>query len=1315
MAIILSLCSFSSLQAQQKRFTKQLFTKIVAKRNTNCILEDSNGIIWYGGSGLFKYVGNKSVNVLHSTLNGDSIKLGTINVIYEDQKGRIWIGTTNGLFNYNRETNLIKESFPHFFKTRLGNKSIIYSIFEDSASRLWVGGEDRIFLIPFSEGEKNQIIEDFIEEPKYQSIRGVRKIVEDKYETIYFATSRGLLKLNENLTTTFLALKTAKPYFCFDIILGYDNNLWLATNNGLRVYNINEQQFDNTPISNKLNTPIRSLLFEKDGGLWLVKNNGLVHQLPNGKIETYNQPDFHYIDFLHKDRFGNLWIGSLSHILYLPLATNEKFPFYAIEGNKKNTDNYINRLIQDKNGGFWFRLLRTGLGYTSGLDATFEVRLQPDPNHYIEEIKDFCVDVDSNVWVITLSHGLYLFEKGKMPAKYIELGDSVKLAQPLRIIADSKDNQILWFSSKFGLCAVNRHNYTHKWFHPKRDLPFVDRNGVGQISQSDDGNIWLRLLINEDYTLSYFDKKQNVFVINQTFSDSTRGVRMRELISASRNKIAAASSKGMFFMDISEQRINNFFNPLSFQSVAQDQDGHFWFTEKNKVYKYDGQKFSSISIPSQFGNFVGGSSIIANAGYPIFGCQNGMLLVNPEKMKKDMLAPKVILNGLAILNKPKNLGKSLENIHKIELPFKENSIGLAFSALHFLQEENIQYKYKLENFQDDWIEPTSNQPTASYNNLAPGIYYFKAIAANADGVWTPESKALNIKLSILPPWYRTTWAYLLWITLIGSLAYWFYRFQLNRQLEKAEAFRLKEMDEVKTKLYTNITHEFRTPLTVINGIAKKLQGQVDFSVREGLNLIGRNGQQLLNLVNQMLDLSKLESGHLDTNMEQGDIILFLNYLLESFHSLAESKKIILHFETSHPHFLMDFDTEKIRQIINNLLQNAIKFTPTNGQVYLRVKEDNQALYVEVEDTGVGIPPHQLEKIFDRFYQVDDSATRKGEGTGIGLTLTKELVKLLGGNIEVESQFGKGSRFYFTLPVTQNAEIATHAVDKKKAVHPTDIAEKPSNVVVRQSILPTNKKPISLLIIEDNADVVRYLSMVVPTNYQISTATNGKAGLVKAQKDFPDIIICDVMMPEMNGYEVCKQLKADLSTSHIPIILLTAKADFDSKIEGLAQGADAYLTKPFQEQELNLRLEKLLANRKKLQEYYTSKIFKDQSSSAMESANQLSAPDKAFMQQLLQIMEENFKNPSFSADNLCSLLFVSYSTCLRKVKNITGMGVTEYIHHYRLQKAALWLREQPEKTILQIALALGYNSQSYFNRVFKKHFGCTPSQFREKTT
>ncbi len=476
--ILLSFCSITILQAQQKRFTKQLFTKTVAKRNTNCILEDSNGIIWYGGNGLFKYVGNKSINVLHSTLNGDSIKLGTVNIIYEDLKGIIWIGTTNGLFKYNRETNLIKEYLPHLFKNRIGNKSIIYSVFEDSESRLWVGGEDRIFLILTSIKEENRFIEDFKIPPIYQSTRGVKKIVEDKYGTIYFATSVGLLKLNENFTTSFLKPDSLNVYFALDIELGHGDNLWVATNNGLWVYNIKGQQFKKVPISNKINAPIRSLLFEKDGGIWLTQNNSLKHILPDGKIESYNQTDFHYIDYLHKDRFGNLWLGSLTNILYFPLVTNEKFPFYAIEGNKNNTDNYIQRLIQDKNGGFWFRLLRTGLGYSSGLDAPFEVRLQPTPNHYIEEIKDFCVDADSNVWVITLSNGLYLFEKGKMPAKYIDLGDSIKLAQPLRMLADSKDKELLWFSSKFGLCVVNRHSYTVEWFYPKKDGIFQKRKKI---------------------------------------------------------------------------------------------------------------------------------------------------------------------------------------------------------------------------------------------------------------------------------------------------------------------------------------------------------------------------------------------------------------------------------------------------------------------------------------------------------------------------------------------------------------------------------------------------------------------------------------------------------------------------------------------------------------------------------------------------------------------------------------------------------------------------------------------------------------------
>jgi len=555
----------------------------------------------------------------------------------------------------------------------------------------------------------------------------------------------------------------------------------------------------------------------------------------------------------------------------------------------------------------------------------------------------------------------------------------------------------------------------------------------------------------------------------------------------------------------------------------------------------------------------------------------------------------------------------------------------------------------------------------------------------------------------------------------GALLFGIRHYELRRQLARAEARRLQELDLVKNRFYTNITHEFRTPLTVINGMADRLQGQVDFAAREGLQLIRRNGRQLLGLVNQILDLAKLESGSLPVNLVQGDVVVFLKYLLESFRSLADDKYITLHFTSAPNSFLMDFDAEKLRSIIGNLLHNAIKFTPEKGRVEVKVAVAGERFRIEVADNGRGIPPGQLDRIFDRFHQVDGSATRSGEGTGIGLTLTRELVKLLGGEISVESAEGRGSTFTVLLPVGRKA-----AAVRPGLLQQPDLASFQNWSVQKPAALETGRvkienmsvqKPV-LLIIEDNPDVVQYITLVLQNSYHLLTAANGKLGLETARAEVPDLILSDVMMPGMDGYEVCRRLKSDRTMSHIPVVMLTAKADFDSRMEGLEGGAEAYLAKPFEERELVTVLRKLLENRELLRRHFTSVEFVGGAvrpvgtQSADSSGAKANPRDEQFLKEVLEMVNAHLHDTGLTAEGLADLLHVSYNQLFRKTKALTGMGVTEYVRHIRLHKAARLLVERKELSVSQVAQDVGFNHPGFFSREFKKVMGATPKQYRE---
>jgi len=702
--------------------------------------------------------------------------------------------------------------------------------------------------------------------------------------------------------------------------------------------------------------------------------------------------------------------------------------------------------------------------------------------------------------------------------------------------------------------------------------------------------------------------------------------------------------------------------------------------------------------------------------------KSGIHAFHPEQIRKDSIRPRVYLTGFKVLNKPHELGKAPELVQEIRLPFVSNNVlSFEFAAVHFIRSTDVQFRHKLEGFESDWVETPSTERWATYTNLSPGTYTFSVLAANADGFWTNEHEGLKIRLVIEPPWHRTWLAYLLYLAAALALLFGIRRYELRRHLAQAEAQRLKELDLAKSRLYTNITHEFRTPLTVILGMEEQLRKDPGAWLDEGLRLIRRNGKQLLLLVNQLLDLAKLESGSLPLQLVQGDVVRYLHYLTESFHSYADSKDIRLHFRSDFAELTMDHDPEKLQTVVSNLLSNAIKFTPAGGDVYVDVRLPNNlarlqvraeiahrdsSIIIQISDTGPGIAPEHLPPIFDRFFQADDSHSRAGTGTGIGLALVKELVRLMGGDISVESEPGKGARFSMHLPVARTADnISTDEQTQHDAAFAETILPVPETAT---ALLPADSGDrYTVLLVEDNPDVIVYLSSVLALHYRIETAKNGQEGIEKAFELVPDIIVSDVMMPGKDGFELCRTLKSDERSSHIPIVLLTAKSDQPSKIEGLRYGADAYLAKPFHQEELLVRLEKLIEVRRRLQERF------QQTGSVRTAALQRPAQnlDDVFLQKIVRTVEAQMSDEEFGMPELCRALHMSRTNLFRKLKAVTGKTATDLIRSLRLEKAKELL-ETAEMNVTEVSDAVGFRSPNYFSRVFQEAFGVALSAVRK---
>lgn len=561
---------------------------------------------------------------------------------------------------------------------------------------------------------------------------------------------------------------------------------------------------------------------------------------------------------------------------------------------------------------------------------------------------------------------------------------------------------------------------------------------------------------------------------------------------------------------------------------------------------------------------------------------------------------------------------------------------------------------------------------------------------------------------------RILWAALLVTAILLLIAVLYFRNKqkANKELGRlnaeirAQKDKLEELDASKSRFFTNISHEFRTPLTIIKGMVEKVREKPDVHLEDGTLMIRRNALNLLDLVNQILDLRKLESKELQLHLQQGDIIAYLKYITESHSSYAAQEALLLHFETAVPALQMDYDAEKLLRVVSNLLSNAIKFTPEQGSIYFRVRQDQlgdiPALQLQVEDTGIGISEDNLPYIFDRFYQEDNSPTRSGEGTGIGLALTKELVTLMGGSITAQSIPDQGSTFSILLPISTVAQTLHQPFTEvdTTVVMPADLEQGQL-----ESPVSTSAKSLELaklLIVEDNVDVQRYLQAALKDYYDIEIAANGAAGIARAIETIPDLIISDVMMPEKNGYELTAALKEDERTNHIPIILLTAKSDIDSKISGLEKGADAYLAKPFEERELLVRIDQLLALRKKLQARYANMDF-----SATHTSPEVIDP---LLQKLHDFVEEHISEADLNMERISKVLAMSRTQIFRKLKALTGQSPTRFIRAIRLSKGKQLLATT-DMTISEVAYEVGFTSLSYFSKAFVEEFGTRPSEIR----
>ncbi|GAB3692073.1 hybrid sensor histidine kinase/response regulator transcription factor [Spirosoma flavus] len=1304
----------------------------LSDNSVNCILQDREGFMWFGtNDGLNKYDGY-TFTVLKSNPNDPqhSFQNDILSGLCEDHANRLWAVTQGGLHEINKQTGQV---IPHPIRS-VRNADLWnfqHSVLEDSRHVLWVSS---LAGLARYEPQKHH----FTLFPVPAPDATLKTVFEDPQHRLWVGTYRGLY-LFDRETGRYTLVPAPVPASDFQptfiaFHLDAQQVLWMATSTpgyGLFRLDLNRQPWQLEPYNpnGHINpfTFLNSLRSDANGILWMATTTGLQRIDPlRNQVFTYrpnpNEPkgiSSSTAQTVYIDRVGTLWVGTDNGIDRQDMS-DKPFVTYQVRPNKGTANLLENKavaLLPDKNGGFW-----TTNGYTVYRPRNSQVAepIPPEMLGFTSTYKNYtqslAADGQNGVWLGTWL-GLYHFDgatgrfssyPAEVPVEYMSWGPTGELWVGGYIAPES------------GIAAFNpkTHRYRYYKFDP------TDKNGlpdqyVHGLLASRNGDVWIPF------------RKQGIARLNTQTGRFTHYLAGSES-GLNNNAVLTVyeDESGTIWVGTQQGGINRFdaktehFSAFTISDglpsnnivgITSDQSGNLWISTDKGLCRFDPRTKRVRNY--QITNGLPSNDFLKNAVYKqqdrlFFGTLNGVVHFNPDSIHDDTRPLPVQITELKVHDQLRPI-----TVSGVTLAYNENFLSFSFAALTFTQAQQNKYAYQLVGVDEDWIQ-NGTRHFANYTNLPPGDYTFRVKAANSDGTWTENEAAVQI--IIRPPWWATWWAYSLYALLFVGLIWGLIRFYLNRlsqqqelELNRREAEQLKTVDELKTRFFSNITHEFRTPLSlIISPVEKLLQdSRFDTSTRQTLGLMKRNADQLLKLINQLLDLSKLEAGRLDVSLMRGEAVEFVAHVVESFRQVTEQKDVTLTLHTERSTHDCLFDADKWEKILTNLLANAIKFTGKGGNVAVSLSPNATSpegeiadFIITIKDSGIGISAENLPHIFDRFYQVDTSRTRAYEGTGIGLALVKELVELVGGSINVASQPDVGTTFTVTLPVKpiSTNQGAPYVV---LSVHEPTITEQPlTPVISATSEQPSGEKSQAplLLIVEDNDELREFLAGELATSYQILRATDGEAGWQLAQTELPDIVISDVMMPRMDGYALTRQIKQHPDTNHIAVVLLTAKAAHQSKLEGLQEGADDYLAKPFHLDELQLRLRNLLSHREKLQQQYRLHLAQPDTSQSPNVVQDI------FLRRVYELLDKHLTDTSLNVDWLADELAMSRKTLYRKIHNLIQLSPNELIRQYRLRKAADLLRQG--HTVAETAYQVGFRTPSYFTIVFKDFYQKTPREF-----
>lgn len=1330
--------SQSEKQVNSHSFTYQYLTtkEGLSNQRVFSILEDKKGFIWISTrSGVDCFNGRTVKN--YNLFGEDIIVDGAGRMIYltKDLHETLWAYTSAGkVFKYDPISDAFTLEIDVAELTESG--ILLNDLFIDSSDRFWFGLKNGLFRYAHSSGNIENIL-------KGKCINSIH--FSPANEVLYIATTEGLYERNPQngeITSTL-------PDFYVQSVF-YDSAtslLWIGTfNSGIKVRDTRTENYLSNEALNQLpHLPYRSVIIYDEQTLLLGIDGAGVCAVTrdakaswsflNANQEEEGELKGNGIYALYKDSSSNLWIGSYTG--GVACANPKRYFFELTRHEYKNpqslTNNHVNAILEDNEGDLW---------YATNQGISVHLTKSGNWKHFLKEnvFLTLCNDGDGNVWTGGYGTGVYCLNKHTGIRRHLTTDQSGTLTTNyIYSILKDENNNDLWLGGMYG----NLVRYTPSQAGKAEEFTSYDITLINSITQVNKDTLALATA-NGLYLLDKQTGNFRQYFTSPSNADTRSNSFIYSMYFPAPDKVwFGTDGGGINLLDLKTGKAVTYSTadglPSNYvYSILPDNKGHLWLsTDKGLAYITPSPtpEITNIGFLNGLANEFNFMSYtrLRNGDF-IYGSTNGAVRFNPENFTRPLYEAPLHFTSFEVPQKSREkteekkiqFNRMLNEGKTIRLKYNENSFLISFISVSYQYQQDIQYSYQLKGFEQNWSTPTK-ELGIRYTNIPPGDYTFHVKSMSKNGGRQLDEQ--TIRIHIAQPYWNTTLAWLIYIILLAGITYFVWRFFANK-MEK------KHFSE-KIQFFINTAHDIRTPVTLIMAPLGDLSKEEGLS-KEGkryLQIARKNTEKLYNLITQLLDFQKIDTTHLTLQVAEYDLKSYLQEKVLSFQTLCESKQIRMQLLLPDSPVSLWMDKDKTDKIFDNLFSNAVKYTPAGGEITVKVEQNDKKITIAVKDNGIGIPRKAQRYIFSNFYRAENAVNSKETGSGIGLLLTRRLMKLHKGHISFNSNEGEGSTFLLTFR-KGNRHLARYIVPARidtsiiSATEPVTEVIEPSDLLsdfpdLSDTDLPdidnnnpqTNKSKERIMIVEDNDELRFYLKKTFAPIYSVIDKPDGESALEYLKDKSVELIISDVMMPGIQGDELCRRIKSDFATSHIPVILLTAKTEKDAILEGLESGADDYLTKPFDTEILKTKIKGVLQNRKIMREYFLSHSLSPDSAaiapneekeSAECTASLLSPMDKEFLERCTRLVTENLANPDFTINQLCREVALSRTLFYEKLKALTGQAPTEFIKLLRMTEAANLLKQQIP--VQEVALLVGFTDAKYFSTAFKKHYGVSPSKF-----